>query len=121
MIVLALPAAWNAVDFKDALIADPLMGLGRKYETRLGARYAAALYLRAHFAGTQVWTTDGLLPYHAEGVRVTVGNPPQAGQLAGYAALVLMPNESPPSWLPLSEPLFERAGYRIYLLPPSPS
>jgi hypothetical protein len=114
--ILAIPAASAAVDHKAELLRNPLMSDVEKHRVRLGTdRYEMAIYLRSLPPGLRVWTQDLLLPYHADGARMTVGGWPTAADLAGYDYWVLSPGEAPPEWL-RGEPVHVQGGYRLYAL-----
>jgi Dolichyl-phosphate-mannose-protein mannosyltransferase len=114
-VVLALPAASAAVDYKPELLRRPLMSDADKHRLRLGAdRYDMALYLRTLPAGSRVWTQDLLLPYHADGVQMTVGGWPTQEQIAPYDYWVLSPGETLPDWFGADIPVHVEGGYRLY-------
>jgi hypothetical protein len=116
IVVLAIPAASAAVDHKGEVLRNPFMSEADKHRVRLGAdRYDMAIYLRTLPPGSRVWTQDLLLPYQADGAKMTVGGWPSAADLAGYDYWVLSPGEAPPEWL-RGEPVHVEGGYRLYAL-----
>jgi hypothetical protein len=115
---LALPAASAALDFKGELLRDPLMPLEVRHQLVLGSRYAMARRLAALPPGSRVWVSDVLLPYHADGVSVTVGGQPAPEQIAAYDYWVLNPGEPLPAWFGDETPIAEAGGFRLYRVPP---
>jgi hypothetical protein len=119
ILILAIPAASAAVDHKTELLRNPLMSEADKHRVRLGAdRYDMAIYLRGLPPGSRVWTQDLLLPYNADGVKMTIGGWPTTADLAGYDYWVLSPGEVPPKWV-RGEPVHVQGGYRLYSVPDS--
>ncbi len=117
MIVLALPAASAAVDYKPELLRRPFMSDADKHRLRLGTdRYETALYLRTLPAGSRVWTQDLLLPYQADGMDMVVGGWPTADQLKSYDFWVLSPGEALPDWFGEAAPIHTQGGYRVYAI-----
>jgi len=114
VVVLALPAASAAVDYKPELLRRPLMSEADKHRLRLGAdRYDMALFLSTLPAGSRIWTQDLLLPYHADGVEMVVGNWPAPDQLAAFDYWVVSPGE--PSVMDCAiAPLHVQGGYTLY-------
>jgi hypothetical protein len=114
---LALPAASAAVDFKGELLRRPFMSDADKHRVRLGAdRYNMALYLRVLPPGSRIWTQDLLLPYHADGVEMTVGGWPTQEQLESYDYWLLSPGDALPEWLGADSPVHAEGQYRLYRL-----
>lgn len=97
--LLTLPAAWQAVDYKDKLLRHPLQTVEEKHRLVFGARYDIALRLRELPANANVLTSDTLLPYLALPTRVTVGAWPRSSFENTYNYWVLRPDESYPNWL----------------------
>jgi hypothetical protein len=119
ILILAIPAASAAVDHKTELLRNPLMSEADKHRVRLGAdRYDMAIYLRGLPPGSRVWTQDLLLPYNADGVKMTIGGWPTTADLAGYDYWVLSPGEVLPEWV-RGEPVHVQGGYRLYSIPDS--
>jgi len=117
IIILALPAASAAVDYKPELLRRPFMSDADKHRLRLGRdRYETALYLRALPAGSKVWTQDLLLPYHADGMDMVVGGWPTADQLKPFDYWVLSPGDVLPEWFGDAAPIHTQGGYRVYAL-----
>jgi hypothetical protein len=119
IVALALPAASAALDFKGELLRDPFMPLEARHHLVLGDRYVMARRLTALPSGSRVWVSDVLLPYHADGVSVTVGGWPAPEQIAAYDYWVLNPGETLPAWFGDETPIAEAGGFRLYRVPPS--
>ncbi len=115
ILLLALPAAVNAVDYKDELLHHPLMSDAEKHRVRLGPRYDMALYLRTLPTGSRVLTQELMIPYYADGITVVVGDWPSQSDVIAYDYWVLLPGDQPPDWL-TGTPLHEDGGYRLYAL-----
>jgi hypothetical protein len=116
--LLALPAAWIAVDHKAELLRRPLMSDAERHRVRLGPRYDMALYVRGLPSSARVWTDDGLLPYHAytpDGPTVIHGGPPAPGD--AYDFFAVQPGTDAPAWLGSRPPIYEVGGYRLYKAP----
>ncbi len=114
-LLMALPAASAAVDFKLVLLRQPFMSDADKHRVRLGAdRYDTALYLRTLPTGSRVWTQDLLLPYYADGVQMTVGGWPTPDELASYDYWLLSPGDTLPDWFGVDTPIHIEGGYRLY-------
>lgn len=121
LLLLVLPAASAAVDYKPELVRHPFMSDADKHRVRLGNRYDVGLYLSTLPPGAHIWTGDVLLPYYVDGGSVMVGGPPTPEQLADYQYWVLTPGETPPDWLSAVPPIHEVGGWRVYAVPkPSP-
>ncbi|MEB2289001.1 MAG: glycosyltransferase family 39 protein [Anaerolineae bacterium] len=97
VLLLALPAARKALDFKAELIRAPLMSDEERHRVALGPLYDLARYLRALPAAGTALSDNNLLPFLAaeEGrLRVIVGGLPDRAALARYDYLVVR-TESP--------------------------
>jgi hypothetical protein len=121
MIVLAAYPAFVALDFKTHLIRNPVPSDADKHRIVLGDRYDMALALRALPAGSKIRTADLLLPYHADGMRVTVGGAVSTpADLSPYDYWVVMPGEALPTWFfewfskNNRQPLVDINGYRLF-------
>ncbi|MCC7447998.1 MAG: glycosyltransferase family 39 protein [Anaerolineae bacterium] len=117
IIILALPAASAAVDYKSELLRRPFMSDADKHRLRLSTdRYEMVLYLRTLPAGSKVWTQDLLLPYHADGMNMVVGGWPTADQLKPFDYWVLSPGDVLPDWVGDAALIHTQGGYRVYAL-----
>jgi hypothetical protein len=114
IVALAFPAAISAVDFKGELLRRPLMSEDDKIRLKLGPRYDMALYLRTLPTGSRIWTQDLLLPYHADGMQMTIGGWPTKTDLQPYDYWVLSPGEDLPNWFGPADPIHSINGYRLY-------
>ncbi|MEP7284865.1 MAG: glycosyltransferase family 39 protein [Chloroflexota bacterium] len=116
IVLLALPAASTALDYKFDLLFHPFMSDAAKHHLRLGDRYEMALYLRTLPTGSRVLTQDLLLPFHADGVQVQTDVWPDAAQFAAhpYDYWVLSPGAVLPEWFGQTEPIHKQGDYRLY-------
>lgn len=113
LLFIAIPAASTAIDHKFELLRSPLATDEDKHRTRLGARYQVALYLRSLPPQSRVWTKDLLIPYHADGIRVTTGMTPTFDQFCTQDYWVRTPNEPLPEYL-TSTPIYQFDMYEVY-------
>jgi len=114
IVLLALPAASAAVDFKGDLLRHPFMSDAEKHRLKVGSRYDVGLYLQTLPPPRRLWTTDGLLPYYADGADATVGASVLPESLAGYDYVVVSPGQTladPPPGLTL---VHTDGDYRLY-------
>lgn len=116
VIALALPAARKAVQFKSALIDDPLMTDAERHRVTLGPVYDVARYLDALPARGTVLSDTYFLPLHVHTARVVVGGLPRRDALARYRYLVLSPGSPLPGAMAAGDAalLAEIDGFRIY-------
>lgn len=109
-------ALYTAVDYKGELLRSPFLSVEARWRVVLGARYEVAQFLKTLPEGAQVWTSDQLLFYHAEGTRVITGGLPSAPQPNGYIALA--PHEAPPLQFAGREPIYTYEAWRVYSIQP---
>jgi 4-amino-4-deoxy-L-arabinose transferase-like glycosyltransferase len=115
ILLLALPAYSAAVDYKPELLRQPFMSDDDKYRLRFGAdRYDIARYLSNLPPGSKIWTEDLLIPYHADGVQMTVGDMPTEDLLNGYDYWLLSPGDALPDWFGPDVPVHREGEYRLY-------
>jgi hypothetical protein len=104
------------VDYKAELLRTPFLSAEARWRVVFGARYDVAQFLKTLPHDAQVWTSDQLLFYHAEGVRVITGGAPSAPQPNGYLALA--PSETLPTQFATRQPIYSYAEWRVYSLAP---
>ncbi|MDW8299063.1 MAG: glycosyltransferase family 39 protein [Anaerolineae bacterium] len=109
-------ALYTAIDYKAELLRLPFASAELRWRVVFGARYDVAQFLKTLPAGAQVWTSDHLLFYHAEGVKVITGGLPSAPQLNGY--IVLAPSESLPTQFADRQPIYVHKDWRVYAIQP---
>jgi len=109
-------ALYTAVDYKAELLRAPFLSAEARWRVVFGARYDVAQFLKTLPHDAQVWTSDQLLFYHAEGVRVIAGGAPSAPQPNGYLALA--PHEQLPAQFAARQPIYVYADWRVYSLAP---
>jgi hypothetical protein len=109
-------ALYTAVDYKAELLRAPFLSAEARWRVVFGARYDVAQFLKTLPHDAQVWTSDQLLFYHAEGVRVITGGAPSAPQPNGYLALA--PHEQLPVQFAAQQPIYIYADWRVYSLAP---
>lgn len=109
-------ALYTAVDYKAELLRTPFLSVESRWRVVFGARYDVAQFLKTLPHDAQVWTSDQLLFYHAEGVRVITGGAPNEPLPNGYLALA--PNEQPPAQFAARQPIYIHADWRVYSLAP---
>ncbi len=105
-------ALYTAVDYKADLVRAPFMSIEARWRVVFGARYDLAAYLKTLPNGAQVWTSDQVLFYHADGVQVITGGLPSTPQPNGY--IVLTPLEGLPPHFGERAPLYTLADWRVY-------
>lgn len=116
LIVLAIPAAWMAVDHKTELLRDPLMSGEDRHRVQLGPRYDTIVWLREHAPpGSRVVVTDYFLFYPAMQAGFTVEYWPTVGEELWYFAYwVLAPGVDLSESDPDLRLVYEVGGYRVY-------
>lgn len=116
VVALALPAARKAVQFKSALIDDPLMGDAERHRQALGPVYDVAGYLDALPADGTILSDTYFLPLHVHTAQVVVGGLPYREALARYHYLVLSPGSPLPGAMIAGDAalLAELDGFRVY-------
>ncbi len=123
LIVLALPAARQAVEYKSEILRHPWMSEVARYRLYVSPGYDAVLWLRENAPRASVMTTDGRLAYYLNIThpRVAVSGPSDANLCYDY--WLARPGVSVAQWEARGtlQPTFTRAGYTVYrVLHPDP-